>query len=208
VSSYTIIFSDPDTLDSWGGFFSHPGQTLSDSWDVVYDSYKGLYTSSTVALDVDTGEVLWRHNAERILPIASLTKIMTALLVVERTRPRDPVRITQPALDYTGSGIGLLPKGRRVRAEALLNGLLIVSGNDAAIGFAASQGNFDALRAIVTPDYVCHPDEARGPDGLAEMVQGYRDALTGLNVTIEQQFTEGDYVATRTTIRGRVPVAT
>jgi steroid delta-isomerase-like uncharacterized protein len=67
----------------------------------------------------------------------------------------------------------------------------------------ASQGNFDALRAIVTPDYVCHPDEARGPDGLAEMVQGYRDALTGLNVTIEQQFTEGDYVATRTTIRGR-----
>jgi steroid delta-isomerase-like uncharacterized protein len=67
----------------------------------------------------------------------------------------------------------------------------------------ASQGNFDALHAIVTPDYVCHPDEARGPDGLAEMVQGYRDALAGLNVTIEQQFTEGDYVATRTTIRGR-----
>jgi predicted ester cyclase len=35
------------------------------------------------------------------------------------------------------------------------------------------------------------------------MVQSYRDALTGLNVTIEHQFTEGDYVATRTTIRGR-----
>ena len=40
-----IVFSDPDTLDSWGGVFSHPGRTLSDSWDVVYDSYKGLYTS-------------------------------------------------------------------------------------------------------------------------------------------------------------------
>ena len=48
-----------------------------------------------------------------------------------------------------------------------------------------------------------HPEEARGPQGLAEMVQVYRDALSGLNVTIEQQFTEGDYVATRTTIRGR-----
>jgi steroid delta-isomerase-like uncharacterized protein len=67
----------------------------------------------------------------------------------------------------------------------------------------ASQGNFDALHAIVSPDYVVHPDEARGPDGLAEMVQGYRDALAGLNVTIEHQFTEGDYVATRSTIRGR-----
>jgi predicted ester cyclase len=67
----------------------------------------------------------------------------------------------------------------------------------------AAQGNFDALHSLVTPDYVVHPDEARGPEGLAEMVQGYRDALSGLNVTIEHQFTEGDYVATRTTIRGR-----
>ena len=67
----------------------------------------------------------------------------------------------------------------------------------------ASQGNFDALHSIVSPDYVVHPDEVRGPDGLAEMVQGYRSALADLSVTIEQQFTEGDYVATRTTIRGR-----
>jgi steroid delta-isomerase-like uncharacterized protein len=67
----------------------------------------------------------------------------------------------------------------------------------------ASQGNFDALHAIVSPDYVVHPEEVRGPDGLAEMVQGYRSALSDLSVTIEHQFTEGDYVATRSTIRGR-----
>ena len=66
----------------------------------------------------------------------------------------------------------------------------------------ASQGNFDALHSIVSPDYVVHPEEARGPEGLAEMVQGYRNAFSDLSVTIEQQFTEGDYVATRTTIRG------
>ena len=89
-----------------------------------------------LVFDVDTGEVLWRREPMRVLSIASLTKIMTALLVVERTRPEEPVRITQAALDYTGSGIGLLPKGRRVRLEALLNGLLIVSGNDAAIALA------------------------------------------------------------------------
>ncbi|HEX6654018.1 MAG TPA: ester cyclase [Thermoleophilaceae bacterium] len=67
----------------------------------------------------------------------------------------------------------------------------------------ASKGNFDALPSIVTADYVAYPDEVRGPDGLAAMVQGYRDALAGLNVTVEHQFTEGDYVATRCTIRGR-----
>jgi D-alanyl-D-alanine carboxypeptidase (penicillin-binding protein 5/6) len=89
-----------------------------------------------LVFDLGSGEVLWRRDPKRVLPIASLTKIMTALLVVERTRPRDPVRITQAALDYTGSGIGMLPKGRRVKAEALLNGLMIVSGNDAAIALA------------------------------------------------------------------------
>ena len=67
----------------------------------------------------------------------------------------------------------------------------------------ASQGNFGALQSILTPDYVIHPEEARGADGLAEMVQGYRNAFPNISVTIEQQFTEGDYVATRTTFRGR-----
>jgi predicted ester cyclase len=66
----------------------------------------------------------------------------------------------------------------------------------------ASRGNFDALRDIVTPDYVIHPDGARGADGLAEMVQGYRDKLGDLTVTIEQQFSVDDYVATRSKIRG------
>jgi D-alanyl-D-alanine carboxypeptidase (penicillin-binding protein 5/6) len=89
-----------------------------------------------LVFDVDTGEVLWRRRPLLALPMASLTKIMTALLAVERGRPDDPVRITPAALHYSGSGIGLLPRGRRVRFETLLNGLLIVSGNDAAIALA------------------------------------------------------------------------
>jgi predicted ester cyclase len=67
----------------------------------------------------------------------------------------------------------------------------------------ASQGNFDALHAMVSSSFVLHPEEVRGVDGLTEMVKGYRSALAGLSVTVEHQFAEGDYVATRTTIRGR-----
>jgi serine-type D-Ala-D-Ala carboxypeptidase (penicillin-binding protein 5/6) len=89
-----------------------------------------------LVFDVKTGEVLWRRRPLLALPMASLTKIMTALLVVERSHPGDPVRITNAALRYSGSGIGLLPRGKRVRLETLLNGLLIVSGNDAAIALA------------------------------------------------------------------------
>jgi len=67
----------------------------------------------------------------------------------------------------------------------------------------ASKGNFDALHSIVAPDYLIHPEEVRGPEGLAAMVEGYRSAFANLNVSVEHQFTEGDYVATRCTIRGR-----
>jgi len=89
-----------------------------------------------IVFDLNTGEVLWRRNPLKRTPIASLTKLMTALLAVEHTQPTDMVRITKDALNYSGSGVGLLPKGRHVTAEALLYGLLLPSGNDAAIALA------------------------------------------------------------------------
>jgi serine-type D-Ala-D-Ala carboxypeptidase (penicillin-binding protein 5/6) len=102
-----------------------------------------------LVFDVDTGEVLWRRSPLLTLPMASLTKIMTALIAVEGGEPDEPVRITPAALHYSGSGVGLLPRGKRVRFETLLNGMLIVSGNDAAIALAAhlagSERRFVAL---------------------------------------------------------------
>jgi len=89
-----------------------------------------------VLFDVDTGEVLWERHPRRELPIASLTKMMTALLIADRHRPSERVRITPEALAYEGSGVGVLPPGREVKLEAMLNGLLLVSGNDVAIALA------------------------------------------------------------------------
>lgn len=86
--------------------------------------------------DVESGRVLWRRRATRSLPIASLTKMMTALLVVEREGAHERVRITRRATRTPGSAVGLLPKGRKVQLEALMNGLMLVSGNDAAVALA------------------------------------------------------------------------
>jgi serine-type D-Ala-D-Ala carboxypeptidase (penicillin-binding protein 5/6) len=86
--------------------------------------------------DLDTGRVLWRRNPTRILPIASLTKMMTALLVVAGERPGVRVRITKEARQAPGSRVGLLPKKKPVRLESLLYGLLLPSGNDAAHALA------------------------------------------------------------------------
>ena len=91
---------------------------------------------SGLLFDLDTGRVLWRRDPTRVLPIASLTKMMTALLVARRVAPGAKVRITRQALAYKGSGVGLFRRGRRVGVETMLNGLLLPSGNDAAIALA------------------------------------------------------------------------
>jgi len=86
--------------------------------------------------DLSTGRVLWRRNPSTVLPIASLTKMMTALVVADRV-PRDGrVRITPETLRYRGSGVGLLPRGKLVGVQTMLHGLLLPSGNDAAIALA------------------------------------------------------------------------
>jgi D-alanyl-D-alanine carboxypeptidase (penicillin-binding protein 5/6) len=86
--------------------------------------------------DVRTGRVLWQLDPTRRLAIASLTKMMTALIVVERRDPHERVRITARARHTPGSAVGVLPKRRKVQLDALLNGLLLVSGNDAAVALA------------------------------------------------------------------------
>ena len=102
---------------------------------------------AAMVFDVGSGEVLWRRRPLTALPVASLTKIMTAIVVTEEAGARERVKITRAALRYRGSGVGLLPKGKRVRLETLLNGLMLVSGNDAAIALAVHVGGSE--RAFV-----------------------------------------------------------
>jgi D-alanyl-D-alanine carboxypeptidase len=95
---------------------------------------------SGLLLDLNSGRVLWREKPVHPLPIASLTKMMTALLVVRSAPPSAHVPITRQALAYRGSGVGVLPRNKDARVETLLNGLLLPSGNDAAIALAQHVG--------------------------------------------------------------------
>jgi D-alanyl-D-alanine carboxypeptidase len=86
--------------------------------------------------DLDSGRVLWQRNATERRPIASITKLMTALLAV-RSAPADaPVLITRQAVAEGGSKVGLLPLGHHVSLQSLMYGLLLPSGNDAAVAIA------------------------------------------------------------------------
>jgi D-alanyl-D-alanine carboxypeptidase len=127
---------------------------------------------SGLLFDLDTGRVLWRQRPDRVLPIASLTKMMTALLVVERSQPDDKVRVTKEALAYKGSGIGVLPKGKRVKLETMLNGLLLPSGNDAAIALAqrmsGTVANFVARMNERARDLGLECTRFSSPDGFVD----------------------------------------
>lgn len=103
-----------------------------------------------LAFDLADGTVLWRLRATTVRPIASLTKLMTALLAVERFEPGRRVRITRAADQVGGSRMGGLKPGRRVRADVLLKGLLISSSNDAAVALAiAGAGSERAWVALM-----------------------------------------------------------
>ncbi len=95
---------------------------------------------SGLLFDIDTGRVLWRRDPTRVLPIASLTKMMTALVVADRVPRGAKVKITREALRYQGSGVGLLPRGKRIGVNTMLYGLMLPSGNDAAIALAQRAG--------------------------------------------------------------------
>jgi D-alanyl-D-alanine carboxypeptidase (penicillin-binding protein 5/6) len=89
-----------------------------------------------VLFNLTTGQVLWQRNPFVRLRIASLTKMMTALLTVKSAPPDGRVLITKAAVNSSGSKVGVLPLGKHVRVETMLYGLLLPSGNDAAIALA------------------------------------------------------------------------
>jgi D-alanyl-D-alanine carboxypeptidase (penicillin-binding protein 5/6) len=91
-----------------------------------------------LAFDLGDGRVLWRRHATAVRPIASLTKLMTALLAVERFGSHQLVRVPRAADQVGGSRMGGLKPGRHVRADVLLKGLLISSANNAAVTLAVA----------------------------------------------------------------------
>ena len=92
---------------------------------------------AAVVVDAQSGRVLWAFRARRHLPVASTTKIMTALLALQRLRPNALVSVAFDATRVPLVREGLRPH-ERVRAWKLLDGLLIYSGNDDAYALAVA----------------------------------------------------------------------
>lgn len=95
---------------------------------------------SAILIERDTGQVLYEENSDTPLPPASMTKIMTLLLIMEaldkgKIQMDEKVRASEYAASMGGSQIFLEP-GEEMTVEDLLKGIAIASGNDASVAMA------------------------------------------------------------------------
>jgi len=86
---------------------------------------------AAVVVSADTGEIVYSHNSGEKLPMASTTKIMSALLCIESGNLDEPFVVDSGAIHVEGSSMGL-QEGDIVTKYALCCGMLLPSGNDAA----------------------------------------------------------------------------
>ena len=97
-------------------------------------------SKSAILMDFDTGEILYSKNASEVLPPASMTKIMSMLLIMERIDNKtlsltDEVTISENAANMGGSQV-FLQANETYKVEELLKGIAIASGNDAVVAMA------------------------------------------------------------------------
>ncbi len=107
--------------------------------NIVYGENLDLSAQSYILIDSQTGRVLYERNAHRKMPMASTTKIMTALVALEKGNIDDKVVIKKESVGVEGSSI-YLRDGEILSLKDMLYGLMLRSGNDAAEAIAIHIG--------------------------------------------------------------------
>lgn len=138
-----------------------PAQLARASVPPGWPTAPAATATAYVLLDAETGQVLAERRAHERRPVASTVKVLTALTVLERADPEDEVVIGAEVSGIGGAGVGLAP-GDVWTVEQLLEGLVVRSGNDAAVALATYVGgSVDAFMELMRQDAA-----ALGVDGL------------------------------------------
>ncbi len=111
--------------------------------------FSGTNAKAACLIDAKSGAVLYSHNSSLRLPMASTTKIMTALTALDVLSPYETITVPKEAVGVEGSSIYLC-NNEEITVETLLYGLLLKSGNDAAAALAyAASGSIDEFAALM-----------------------------------------------------------
>ena len=138
---------------------------------MVTGAPRGVKAKAGILADATTGQVLWSSGGNTERPIASITKVMTALIVLRAGNLNRPIRIPKSVIAYVtkygANSAGLVP-GQVLTAGELLHALLLVSACDAAYTLATAYGpglpafiakmNATAARLGLTHTHFTSPD--------------------------------------------------
>ena len=109
-----------------------------------------ISAEAAVLIDWNSGRILYAHNPHKVKHMASTTKIMTAIIALERGVLDDKV-VTSPKAANTGGSSIWLEEGEVKILEELVLGLMLRSGNDAAVAIAEHiSGSVDAFAELMT----------------------------------------------------------
>ena len=108
-----------------------PGCAFADTSDEPL----AIGAKAAILMEAETGRVLLEKNADQRLPMASTTKIMTCLLALENSSLEETVTVGKNAAGVTGTSL-YLSQGETLTMEQMLYGLMLRSGNDAAVAIA------------------------------------------------------------------------
>lgn len=116
-----------------------PDTTITASFPSGEPAPPNVTATAAILIDAESGEILFSRNANARLPMASTTKIMTAIVVLETLDPKAKVKVSANAVSVIGSKASLA-QGEVLTVNDLLHALLIISGNDAAVALAEAAG--------------------------------------------------------------------
>ncbi|MBR5120737.1 MAG: D-alanyl-D-alanine carboxypeptidase [Clostridia bacterium] len=159
----------------------------------VEEGALNLNCKSAILMEATTGTVLYAQNAEEALPPASVTKVMTLLLVMEAIdagtiRIDDTVSVSAKAASMGGSQV-FLEEGEQMSVEDLLKSVVIASANDAAVALAEYvSGSVDAFVAKMN---------AKAAE--LGMLATHFENVTGLDDTAENHLTSAKDIALMST---------
>lgn len=168
----------------------------------------GTSATAAILMDAESGRVLYEQNADRELLIASTTKIMTALAALREGDLSEVVTVSREAAYTEGSSM-YLKEGERLTLETLLYGLMLCSGNDAAVAIAehisGSQAGFAQLMNGIARELGMEHTSFANPNGLdAEDHYSTARDMAVLACAAMENETLARIVSTRTvTIGGR-----
>jgi D-alanyl-D-alanine carboxypeptidase (penicillin-binding protein 5/6) len=139
------------------------------AYNVIRTKALGVSAQSAILIEASTGRVLLEQNAYERMPMASTTKLMTAILALEKCDTEETVVVSENASGIEGSSIWL-SAGEHMSLSDMLFGLMLSSGNDAAIAVAehvaGSVTDFVAMMNAKAAEIGAYDTHFANPNGL------------------------------------------